>query len=155
MLSAPFPNEQQALPTAFAFATSLLFTFSVIWMPFSNERISWAGAVSPPLCRGSEGFAVCAGKGFQGRKCLPRCPSCPTCLAVDLSLHWKGLGCHLLDLSPHQLVEQGCLTAGGRAVLRPWEKGNSTGTGFGVGLVLCRVAFCYPPFQGERWHGAS
>lgn len=75
---------------------------------------------------------------------------------MDLSLRWKGFGCHLLDLSPHQLVEQGCLTAGGRAVLRPWEKKKRAEEQV-LGLVrfLAEWRFVERHFRGQGWHGAS
>lgn len=85
----------------------------------------------------------------MGRKFLKSCPAAPPVsrwMSASKRLCEKEFGCHLVDLSPHQLVEQSCLRAKGRAVLGPEEKKKISGKGFGVGLVLFRVAFCHLPF---------
>lgn len=107
---------------------------------------------SVPWCGG---FAVCAGKGSGAGNVSHTARPAP-CLAMDLSLRWKGFGCHLLDLSPHQLVEQGCLTAGGRAVLRAWEKKKRAEEQV-LGLVrfFAEWRFVKCCSRGQGWHGAS
>lgn len=63
----------------------------------------------------------------MGRKFLKSCPAAPPVsrwMSASKCLCWKEFGCHLVDLSPHQLVEQSCLRAKGRAVLGPEEKKN-------------------------------
>lgn len=120
----PFPNEQEALPTVLlrCLAFIYLFNYFKAFPNFDNERVS---SVSP-LRAGSvaEGVFSMLRETFMGSKCLkntpknkPENPGCSTCLV-------SGAGCHLVDLSPHQLVEQSCPRAKGTAVREPCHPGR-------------------------------
>lgn len=90
----------------------------------------------------------------MGRKFLKSCPAAPPVsrwMSASKRLCGKEFGCHLVDLSPHQLVEQSCLRAKGRAVLGPEEKKKKSQEKV-LGLVWCfsgwRFVICLS--EGKR-----